>query len=260
MVSLSLRVVRRILAFSIVVRAAASEDCAASSYNLGGPTLGCCASSHLQPNPSGAGCAPLAAAVSGPVDVTFATSLRADEGIGGLASSSILTFGGDALGNAQGSANIASTVLTVTGAALPNPSDAAGASASAWVKCGAPGNTAAQTQSTVLQWANSGSATGAQQRLGLQATTGGMGGATGTAAQVLASPTVNGPRAGVVDRNGILYISSTSGNRIIAYNTLTQVATNLIGSGTAGKADGVGTSAALTTPAGITLSQDQQTL
>ena len=121
---------------------AAAQSCGTSpSYNLGGPTLGCCAPAYSQLNPSGAGCAPLAAAVSGPVDVTFATSLRADEGIGGLASSSVLTFGADALGNAQGSANIASTVLTVTGAALPNPSDAAGASASAWVKCGAPGNT-----------------------------------------------------------------------------------------------------------------------
>ena len=256
----------RLALLAAAARSAAAQTCgAAPSYSsLGGGSTSCCAPAQLlQANPSGApGCAPLAAAVNGPVDVTFALSLRQSEGLGALAVSGGTAFTGDALGNANAATILgAPASLTVTGAALPAPGGAGGASVSAWVKCGAPGNTAAQTQSTVVQWASPSSAGSASQRLGLQATSGGLAGTTGAISQALSSTSVNAARSGVVARDGTLYISSTSGNKIVKVAIGSgALATPLIGSGTAGKVDGVGTSATLTTPAGIVLSQDQNTL
>jgi hypothetical protein len=257
----------RLAALAAAARSAAAQCAGAPFYTLGGLTQSCCAAGFLQANAvaAGAGCVPVAATASGPVDATFALSGRAAEGLGAFATTGTIAFGGDALGNANAALELtAPATITASGAALsaalPAPGGANGASVSAWVKCGAPGNTAAQTTSTVVQWANPASVSSTATRLGLQATTGGMSGTRGSIAQVLASPDVNSPRAGVVDRNGVLYISSTSGNKIVKYTIATATATPLVGSGTAGKANGVGVAATLTTPAGMVLSQNQQTL
>jgi len=211
------------LAALFAAAASATAQCgSAPSYALGGASQSCCAAAFAQANSAapGAGCSPLASAANGPVDTTFAFSGRAAEGVGAFATGGTVGFVGDALGNAQAAVQLsAAGTLTASGAALaaalPAPGGANGASVSAWVKCGAPGNTAAQSSSTVVQWANPTNLASTSTRLGLQATSGGMSGSTGGIAQVLASPDVNGPRAGVVDRNGILYISSTSGNKIV---------------------------------------------
>jgi cysteine-rich repeat protein len=60
------------------------------------------------------------------------------------------------------------------------------------------------------------------------------------------------PRYMAHDNSGVLYIAETNGNKIRAYNTVTDYLATFAGDGTCGHVDGVGTSALLQRPRGMT--------
>jgi cysteine-rich repeat protein len=60
------------------------------------------------------------------------------------------------------------------------------------------------------------------------------------------------PRYIASDGSGMLYIADTNGNKIRAFNTVTNAVTTFAGNGTCGYADGVGTAAQIHRPRGMT--------
>jgi hypothetical protein len=242
----------------------------APRYALGGAaTSGCCAGPRLQASPSGAGCAPLASVSASPTDTAFAFSCSAAESLGGItvalgaAGSSSVDFAADAFGNAQGALVFGAGVSLIASgealaAALPAPGSAA--SVSAWVRC-----TPSAAPATIVQWAAPASAAASsltRMRLSTaidesNATRGAGGSGNGSIAQLLNTTKFI---AGVFDRRGNLYLATQSLPRLLRFNASSKSLSSLVGSGVTGGLDGIGTSAQLSSPSGLAISADGNTL
>ena len=230
------------------------------SYSLGGTATGCCVAPATVP--ATAGCSPSGTpgAANGPVDTAFAFSGTAAEGLGGLQATPGVGFQSDRY-NSPISAllfvpggSLAATGVTLP-AALPAPGAAATVSANVLCSLPASGN----TTMTAVEWAQP-AASDAGVRFALTVSSiSNPASLTGTASTVVSG--LSSPRQGVFDRSGNFYILDAKNNQIgVATKSLGYAYKVLVGSGTATKIEGVGTSAALQSISGITISQDQQTL
>ena len=211
--------------------------------------------------PAAAGCAPNGAsiAVAGPTDTVFAYSGTAAEGLGGLAP----TTTGIGFQNDRYNAAISALQLgtggnvLASGAALASalPAPGSAVSISANVRCALGATSTANM--TVLEWAPP-SASDAGVRLAL--TVAGVASAApqlGTASALVSSG-LSAPKQGVFDKNGNFYF--VWGNYLGIMPGSSGTYRTLLGSGTATRLDGVGTSANLNAPTGIAISADGNTI
>ena len=239
-----------------------SATCVGSpTYTNGGAGLGCCVAPQAVLSASRASCAPTAGSTVGPVDTAFYVSGSAAEGLGGLSISATgIVYTADKYGAGYGATGFAaggSVLATGTAVISALPAPGAAASVSANVKCSLPSTSNATM--TALEW-NQPSPSDAGLRYALTVTsTGNAAAYTGTASTITTmtsttTPALNGPRQGVHDRKGNFWLLNNNANTLVVLNASQAYApTTVVGSGTLGKTDGVGTNALMYYPSQVLL-------
>jgi len=230
------------------------------SYSLGGAATGCCARPATVP--AAAGCAPngTASTVAMPLDTAFAFAGTAAEGLGGVQPS----VAGIGFQSNRYNAPISALQLGAGGSVLASgaalqaalPAPGAAASLSANVLCSLPASSTSNM--TAFEWAAP-APTAAGARFALTVTSvSNVAALVGTASTPVTSAAgLTSPKQGVFDAAGNYYL--VWGNYLGVVSAAGAYRT-LLGTGTAARVDGVGTSASLYGPTGIAISQDGSTI